>query len=55
MFDKIIAYSIKNKFVIGLLVTTQTLRHILPVSTVPDITNNQVQVITISQTPFKLK
>ncbi len=55
MFDKIIAYSIQNKFVIGLLVAAlvvwgvYSLRQ-LPIDAVPDITNNQVQVITISPT-----
>lgn len=55
MFDKIIAYSIQNKFVIGLLVAAliiwglSSLRQ-LPIDAVPDITNNQVQVITISPT-----
>ena len=55
MFDKIIAYSIENKFVIGLLVAALivwglfSLRQI-PIDAVPDITNNQVQVITISPT-----
>lgn len=55
MFDKIIAYSIQNKFVIGLLVIALivwglfSLRQ-LPIDAVPDITNNQVQVITISPT-----
>ena len=55
MFDKIIAYSIQNKFVIGLLVVALivwgifSLRQI-PIDAVPDITNNQVQVITISPT-----
>ncbi len=55
MFDKVIAYSIKNKFVIGLFVIalivwgTFSLRQ-LSVDAVPDITNNQVQIITISPT-----
>lgn len=55
MFDKIIAYSVKNKFVIGLLVMAlmiwgaYSLRQ-LPIDAVPDITNNQVQIITISPT-----
>jgi len=55
MFDKIIAYSIENKFVIGLLVAALivwglfSLRQ-LPIDAVPDITNNQVQVITTSPT-----
>jgi len=53
MIDNIIHFSIKNKLIIGLLTLglmawgafslTQ-----LPVDAVPDITNNQVQVITLS-------
>ncbi len=53
MLDKIIHYSIQNKLVIGLLTLgliawgsysiTQ-----LPIDAVPDITNNQVQIITIA-------
>ncbi len=55
MFDKIIAYSIQNKLVIGLLVMALIVWGIfslrqLPIDAVPDITNNQVQVITISPT-----
>lgn len=55
MFDKIIAYSIQNKFVIGLMVVALiiwglfSLQH-LPIDAVPDITNNQVQIITVSPT-----
>ena len=55
MFDKIITYSVKNKFVVGLLVAALivwglfSLRQ-LPIDAVPDITNNQVQIITISPT-----
>jgi cobalt-zinc-cadmium resistance protein CzcA len=55
MFDNIIAYSVKNKFVIGLFVLALivwgifSLRQI-PIDAVPDITNNQVQIITISPT-----
>lgn len=55
MFDKIIAYSVKNKFVIGLLVLALlvwgvfSLRQ-LPIDAVPDITNNQVQIMTTSPT-----
>lgn len=53
MLDKVIHFSIKNKMIIGLL----TLALIiwggysltrLPIDAVPDITNNQVQVITVS-------
>jgi cobalt-zinc-cadmium resistance protein CzcA len=53
MFDRIIAYSVKNKFVIGLMVSVlvfwgiYSLRQ-LPIDAVPDITNNQVMVITNS-------
>jgi len=55
MFDKIIAYSVKNKFVIGLFVAALIVWGIfslrqLPIDAVPDITNNQVQIITISPT-----
>jgi len=42
MFDNIIAYSVKNKFIFSL--------RQLPIDAVPDITNNQVQIITISPT-----
>jgi cobalt-zinc-cadmium resistance protein CzcA len=55
MFDNIIAYSVKNKFVVGLFVAALivwglfSLRQI-PIDAVPDITNNQVQIITISPT-----
>lgn len=55
MFDKIITYSVKNKFVIGLLVFALIIWGIfslkqLPIDAVPDITNNQVQIITSSPT-----
>jgi cobalt-zinc-cadmium resistance protein CzcA len=55
MFDNIISYSIKNKFVVGLLVLglicwgIYSLKH-LPIAAVPDITNNQVQILTVSPT-----
>ena len=55
MFDKIIAYSIRNKLVVGIFVLALiiwgvfSLRQI-PIDAVPDITNNQVQVITSSPT-----
>ena len=53
MLNKIIAYSIKNKLIIGLLVLALTGWGIyevtqLPIDAVPDITDNQVQVITVS-------
>ncbi len=55
MFDNIIAYSVKNKFIIGLFMLALTLWGIyslkqIPIDAVPDITNNQVQIITISPT-----
>lgn len=53
MLSKIIAFSIKNKLIVGLFILgligygsyelTQ-----LPIDAVPDITNNQVQVITVT-------
>lgn len=53
MFNRIIHYSIHNKLVIALLVLLlvgvgiDSLRH-LPLDAVPDITDNQVQIITSS-------
>ncbi len=53
MLDKIIFFSIRNKLIIGLLTMglvlwgVNALRH-LPIDAVPDITNNQVQVITVA-------
>ncbi|HLU84793.1 MAG TPA: efflux RND transporter permease subunit, partial [Vicingaceae bacterium] len=55
MFEKIIAYSLKNKLIVLLLVLAlilggiYSMRH-LAVDAVPDITNNQVQVVTSSPT-----
>ena len=53
MLNKIIEFSIKNKVIIGLLVLTLIGYGIyevrkLPIDAVPDITNNQVQVITVA-------
>ena len=53
MFNKIIEFSIKNKAIIGFLVFVligfgiYSMRQI-PVDAVPDITNNQVQIVTVS-------
>ncbi|MCB9336022.1 MAG: CusA/CzcA family heavy metal efflux RND transporter [Flavobacteriales bacterium] len=53
MLDKIIGFSIKNKLVIGLMMLaliawgSYAVKQ-LPIDAVPDITNNQVQVITIT-------
>ena len=55
MLDKIIHFSIKNKFIIGLFtvaliaVGTYSVSK-LPIDALPDITNNQVQIITSSPT-----
>lgn len=51
MINTIIDFSIKNKFIIGLLTLTIICTGIwsmtkVPIDAVPDITNNQVQVIT---------
>jgi len=53
MLDHIISFSIRQKFVIGLLTLALVAWGIysfvrLPIDAVPDITNNQVQIITIS-------
>lgn len=55
MLDKIILFSIKNKFVISLftlaLIAVGSYSLIkLPIDALPDITNNQVQIITTSPT-----
>ncbi len=55
MLDKIIQFSIKNKFIIGLFTLSLMLWGIysmtrLPIDALPDITNNQVQIITLSPT-----
>lgn len=53
MLNKIIAFSIKNKLIVGLFVIAligygiYEVKH-LPIDAVPDITNNQVQVITVA-------
>lgn len=54
MINKIIAFSIRNKFIIGLMVIALIGIGSYSMSTInlgaqPDITNNQVQVITVSQ------
>jgi len=53
MIERIIYFSIRNKFIVSLLVValvgwgTYSLTQ-LPIDAIPDITNNQVQVISIS-------
>ncbi len=54
MIDKIISFSIKNKFIIGLFILTLIgvgtySMMTINLGSVPDITNNQVQVITVSE------
>lgn len=55
MIDRIINFSVKNKLIVGFFVLllicwgSYSLVH-LPIDALPDITNNQVQVITIAQT-----
>jgi cobalt-zinc-cadmium resistance protein CzcA len=53
MLNRIIAFSIRNKLLIGLFVIAMAGYGIyeltrLPIDAVPDITNNQVQVITVA-------
>jgi cobalt-zinc-cadmium resistance protein CzcA len=55
MLDKIIHFSIHNKFIIGLftlalIITGTWSLYNLPMDALPDITNNQVQIITSSPT-----
>ncbi|HWA06021.1 MAG TPA: efflux RND transporter permease subunit, partial [Ignavibacteria bacterium] len=55
MIDKLIAFSIKQKLVIGFCVVMLIFAGVysaiqLPIDAVPDITNNQIQVITSSPT-----
>lgn len=53
MLDKVIHFSIKNKIIIGLFTLALIIWGAysvtkLPIDAVPDITNNQVQIITVS-------
>lgn len=53
MLDKIIKFSIHNKLIIGMMTVAWIIWGIwsltkLPIDAVPDITNNQVQIITLS-------
>lgn len=55
MLDNIIKFSIKNKFIIGLMTLFLIIWGLwsatkLPIDAQPDITNNQVQIITLSPT-----
>lgn len=55
MIEKIIGFSIRNKIIIGLFVLALVVWGIfslkeLPIDAVPDITNNQVQIISVAPT-----
>jgi cobalt-zinc-cadmium resistance protein CzcA len=55
MIDKLIAFSIRQKIIIGFLILLLIVFGIysainLPIDAVPDITNNQIQIITSSPT-----
>ena len=55
MLDGVIRFSIRNKFIIGLLTLALVVWGVwsaskLPIDAVPDITNNQVQIITLCPT-----
>lgn len=53
MIDQIITFSVKNKFIVGLFILaligwgTYSLTK-LPIDAIPDITNNQVQIISLA-------
>ncbi|MDX5348318.1 MAG: efflux RND transporter permease subunit, partial [Hymenobacteraceae bacterium] len=55
MLEKIIAFSIRNKLIVGIMVLaligwgSYSVSR-LPIDALPDITNNQVQIITIAPT-----
>jgi len=53
MIDRILSFSLQNKLIIGILTLLMVVWGAynftkLPIDAVPDITNNQVQVITVS-------
>lgn len=53
MFDRIITFSVRNKLVVAagvlaIVIWGATSLRTLPIDAVPDITNNQVQVVTRS-------
>ncbi len=55
MLDNIIKFSVKNKFIIGLITLSLIIWGVwsavrIPIDAQPDITNNQVQVITLCPT-----
>lgn len=53
MLDKIIEFSIKNKLIIGMMTLALSICGVwsainLPIDVIPDISNNQVQIITLA-------
>ena len=55
MFDKLVRYSIHHKLVVGIVVSLSMIAGLislknLPIDAVPDITNNQVVVLTLAPT-----
>ena len=55
MFEKIINYSVKNKLIVflgvlALIIGGWTSLRQIAIDAVPDITNNQVQVVTVAST-----
>jgi cobalt-zinc-cadmium resistance protein CzcA len=53
MLNKIIEFSVRNKLITGLFTAALVIFGVyettkLPIDAVPDITNNQVQVITVA-------
>lgn len=55
MFEKIIRFSVRKKLIVALMTMLLLAAGIysmltLPIDAVPDITNNQVQIVTVSPT-----
>ena len=60
MFDKIVSFSIKKKMFVALATLLLLVGGIysmwtLPIDAVPDITNNQVQIVTVSRLRLHLR
>lgn len=55
MFEKIVGFSVRKKLIVALMTMLLLAAGIysmltLPIDAVPDITNNQVQIVTVSPT-----
>ncbi len=55
MFEKIVRFSVRKKLIVALMTMLLLAAGIysmltLPIDAVPDITNNQVQIVTVSPT-----